>query len=66
MKRILIVDDIVANIYLLESIFKGYGFSAVSARNGSDALETARNNPPDLIITDILMPVMDGYTFCRE
>lgn len=66
MKRILIVDDIVANIYLLESILKGYGFSVVSARNGSEALEVARKNTPDLIITDILMPVMDGFELCRQ
>ncbi len=66
MTRILIVDDIQTNIYLLESILKGYGFSVVSARNGSEALDVARKDPPDLIITDILMPVMDGFELCRQ
>lgn len=66
MTRILIVDDIQANIYLLESILKGYGFSVIAARNGSEALDKARIEPPDLIITDILMPVMDGFELCRQ
>lgn len=66
MTRILIVDDNLSNIYLLESILKGYGFSVVSARNGEEALAKANEDPPDLIITDILMPVMDGFELCRQ
>jgi len=66
MTRILIVDDSSANLYMLESLLNGDGVTVTSAENGQDALNKARLNPPDLIISDILMPVMDGYTLCRE
>ncbi len=65
-KRVLIADDNSANIYMLETLLKGYGFEVTSAENGREALDKARLNPPDLIVTDILMPVMDGYALCRE
>jgi len=66
MKRALIVDDIKENLYLLESLLKGYGYATVSANNGAEALGLALKEPPDIIIADILMPVMDGYALCRE
>jgi len=64
--RVLIVDDNSTNLYMLESLLKGYGLEVTSAENGKDALNKARLNPPDLIVSDILMPVMDGYTLCRQ
>jgi len=66
MKKALIVDDIKENLYLLESLLKAYGFITVAANNGAEALGLALKDPPDIIIADILMPVMDGYTLCRE
>ncbi len=66
MKRALIVDDIKENLYLLESLLKGYGYTTVTANNGAEALGLGLKEPPDIIIADILMPVMDGYTLCRE
>lgn len=66
MKKALIVDDIKENLYLLESLLKGYGYATVTANNGAEALGLALKEPPDIIIADILMPVMDGYALCRE
>jgi PAS domain S-box-containing protein len=66
MKKVLIVDDIEENRYMLDSLIKGYGYKSVAACNGAEALGLALNDPPDIIISDILMPVMDGYTLCRE
>lgn len=67
MKRALIADDHTENLYFLEVLLKANGYDTVdSAENGAQALELARSNRPDLIISDILMPVMDGYALCRE
>lgn len=66
MKKILIVDDKSENIYLLQSMLDTNGFKCISAKNGAEALGLLRTLIPDLIIADILMPVMDGFTLCRE
>ncbi len=65
-QRILIVDDNADNLYLLRSLLCHNGYELQEASNGAEALDKAREKRPDLIITDILMPLMDGFTFCRE
>ncbi|MEW6652722.1 MAG: response regulator, partial [Bacteroidota bacterium] len=66
MSKVLIVDDKGENIYLLQSLMDTINLETIAAGNGKEALELAKKNVPDIIISDILMPVMDGYTFCRE
>ena len=66
MTRVLIVDDRPDNLYLLRALFQGSGYSVDEARHGAEALVKARQAPPDLIVSDILMPVMDGYTLLRH
>ncbi len=62
MARILVVDDIEQNLYMLRVLLEAHGCSVEDARHGGEALEKARRSAPDLIISDLLMPVMDGYT----
>lgn len=65
MKRAVIADDHTENLYFLEVLLQASGFTTVSAENGARALELVRAAPTDLVISDILMPVMDGYSLCK-
>ena len=62
--RILVVDDQRANVEMMAGVLKGRGYTVFTALNGEQALEQVRETRPDLIVSDILMPGMDGYELC--
>jgi PAS domain S-box-containing protein len=64
--NILIVDDMADNICMLEALLEGAGHRVVSAQNGKEALERLSEGTFDVIVSDVLMPVMDGFQLCRE
>jgi response regulator RpfG family c-di-GMP phosphodiesterase len=61
---ILIVDDKKGNLYILESLLKANSYHVITAENGAKALEKLYSEGADMIISDILMPEMDGFQFC--
>lgn len=62
MTNILIIDDREEHRKILEALLIARGYTVQVAQNGAEALVMARQSPPALAITDIPMPVMDGYT----
>jgi two-component system alkaline phosphatase synthesis response regulator PhoP len=64
--KILLVDDEPDILEILEFNLRKEGFEVVTARNGEEGLALARSFRPDLIVLDIMMPVMDGVEVCRQ
>ena len=65
-KKILVVEDEILVLKTLESKLKEKGFDVVTAINGVVALEKIQNEPIDLILVDVEMPQMNGYTFVTK
>jgi CheY-like chemotaxis protein len=64
-KRVMIVDDEPNIIMSLDFLIKKAGYELFIARNGTEAMELLKNETPDLIILDIMMPDIDGYEVCQ-
>jgi DNA-binding response OmpR family regulator/two-component sensor histidine kinase len=64
--RIVVAEDSPTQAEYLCHLLENEGYRAIVAANGRDALDAIRREPPALVLTDIVMPVMDGYELCRE
>ena len=64
--RILVVDDIPANVRLLEAKLSSEYFDVITASGGPQAIEVARAESPDIVLLDVMMPGMDGFEACRR
>ena len=60
------VDDEDLNLRLIEALLKPQGYRVVTARDGLEALEKVEQDPPDLILLDIMMPKMNGFEVARK
>ena len=65
-KKILAVDDDKAVTTLLENLLSAKGYKVLTANDGLDAMVQVRNNVPDLIILDVMMPEINGYDVCSN
>ncbi len=63
---VLVVDDIANNRELLAEIIRDYGIRCIQAKDGAEGMEALRDIRPDLVITDIKMPVMNGFEFVKQ
>ncbi len=65
-QRIIIAKDSKTQAHLLSHLLEANGYSTEVACNGREALNMVRATPPDLLITDVVMPELDGYGLCKE
>ena len=64
--RILVVDDNQANVEILRARLQANGYDVITAEDGEEALTATREQLPDLILLDIMMPKVDGIEVCRQ
>lgn len=65
-KKILVVDDDLVTRKTLAKILKKSGYELLEADNGSIAIDMFNEHEPDLVLMDVIMPVMDGYEACAR
>ena len=66
MARILIVDDSPTEMYKLASMLEKHGHQVLKAENGADGVATARQEKPDLVLMDVVMPGLNGFQATRQ
>ena len=66
MKRVLIIDDSPSVLQLLQFVFESEHYDVVTAADGAEGLQKIGEQLPDVVITDSIMPVMDGFAFLQK
>lgn len=65
-KKVLVIDDDPVSLELLKEILEKAGFAIILAKDGQEGLSKVSQGKPQLIITDVLMPTLDGFSFLKE
>jgi len=65
MKRILVIDDLPENVFMLQDRLEHEGYEVLTAYNGKSGIEKAQNELPDLILLDVMMPDINGFEVCK-
>jgi len=65
-RKVVVADDDPAIVWLLSDVLRSVGMQVFEAKDGEQALELVRDNWPDLLITDVVMPKLDGLELCRQ
>lgn len=65
MKKILVIDDLPENIFILQDRLTQEGYEVITAHGGTEGLEKAYSNLPNLILLDVMMPDMNGFDVCN-
>ncbi len=65
-KTVMVVDDDIKNVFVLSTALEEHGATVVDAQNGLEAIGQLQKKPVDLVLMDIMMPVMDGYTAMKK
>ncbi len=66
LETILVIDDSPTNLEILHDVLGGAGYEVLVEMDGVSGIEQVENNPPDLILLDVMMPKMDGFETCRK
>ena len=64
--RVLVVDDIAANVRLLEAKLAAEYFEVMTASSGKEALALIEKQTPDIVLLDVMMPELDGFEVCKR
>lgn len=64
--KILVVDDSPTDLKLMSKPFLSEKYNLITATNGEEALQKAKENMPDIVVLDVIMPKLNGFNVCRE